>query len=338
MGEGSFKGAGTARFSGGEQKVAQVVAGRGLHFLPEEPQESLQQIDLMGLHPLQPGVGEQVRDGAAGGLLHPIEHRLELARQRQGIEATSHPAIEAVGEQLAAQDEGGIEITAGRFHLPLQHLARIGKEVEVVGGACDQGAHHGIAVAAASPADALQVVGRLRRHGGKQHGGEIADVDAHLQGGGGREQVGITAVFAADELGFEPLAIGPLQQTGVLAGHDAVHLAAAVEASIKLQTPVGRTTAGISAIVAVAVAHLAGHAIPEAELFTGHAVLIAALLAAHGMGLTAHGDGGGRNAPDALAPPAVELLQQAGLGEGVHHGVEGFFLLLGIEGRWRAVG
>ena len=313
--------------------MAQVVAGRGLHFLPEEPQESLQQIDLMGLHPLQPGVGEQVRDGAAGGLLHPIEHRLELARQRQGIEATSHPAIEAVGEQLAAQDGGGIEIAAGRIHLPLQHLARIGKEVEVVGGSCDQGAHQGVAVAAASPADALQVVGRLRRNGGKQHGGEIADVDAHLQGGGGREQVGIAAVFTADELGFEPLAIGPLQQTGVLAGHDAVHLAAAVEAAIKLQT-----TAGIGAVVAVAVTHLAGHAIPEAELFGGHAVLIAALLAAHGMGLTAHGDGGGRNAPDALTPPAIELLQQAGLGEGVHHGVEGFFLLLCIEGRWRAVG
>ena len=80
FGKGSFEGAGTARFSGGEQKVAQVVAAGGLHLLPEERQETLQQIDLMDLHPLQPGVGKQGRDGAASGLLHPIEHRLELAR------------------------------------------------------------------------------------------------------------------------------------------------------------------------------------------------------------------------------------------------------------------
>ena len=42
-------------------------------------------------------------DPGPSGLLHRIEHGLELARQRQRIEAACHPAIKAVGEQLAAQ-------------------------------------------------------------------------------------------------------------------------------------------------------------------------------------------------------------------------------------------
>ena len=136
----------------------------------------------MGLHPAQPGVGKLCRDGAAEGFLHTIEHRFELAGQRQRIEAARDPAIEAVGQKLAAQDGGRIEVAARGIHLPLQHLARVGEEIEVVGCARHKRAHHGIAVAAASAADALQVVRWFGRHRGQQHRGEIADVDAHLQG------------------------------------------------------------------------------------------------------------------------------------------------------------
>ena len=96
-----------------------------MQLLAEQGAEALQQIDLVGLHPAQPGVGELLGDGAAESFLHAIEHRLELAWQRQRIEAARDPAIEAVGEQLAAQDRRCIEIAAGRIHLPLQHLAGV---------------------------------------------------------------------------------------------------------------------------------------------------------------------------------------------------------------------
>ena len=80
------------------------------------------------------------------------------------IDAADHPAIEAVGQQLAPQDGGRVEITAGWIHLPLQHLAGIGEEVQVVGRAGDECANQGVAITPPGAADALQVVGRLRRH------------------------------------------------------------------------------------------------------------------------------------------------------------------------------
>ena len=80
------------------------------------------------------------------------------------IDTADHPAIEAVGHQLAPQDRGRIQITAGRTYLPLQHLAGIGEEVKVVGGAGNQRADQGVAIAPPGAANALQVVGRLRRH------------------------------------------------------------------------------------------------------------------------------------------------------------------------------
>ena len=201
-----------------------------------------------------------------------------------------------------------------------------------MGGAGDQGAHQGIAIAAAGAADALQVVGRLRRHGGEQHGGEIADVDAHLQGGGGREQVRVAAVLTADELGFQSLAIAAFQQAGVFAGHDAVHFAALIEPPVQRQTPEGRPTTGLGAVAAGTVAHLAGQAIPEAPLFSGHAVHVAAVLAAHGVSFAAHGDCARWDGPDALTTAATELHHQTGLAQGVDDGVKGFLLLLGIQG------
>jgi hypothetical protein len=94
-----------------------------------------------------------------------------------------------------------------------------------VGGAVDDRSHQGIAIASAGPADALQVVGGLWRHRAEQHSGEIADVDAHLQGGGGREQVGVAARAVVDELVLKPLAVFAGEQTGVLAGDDPVHQA-----------------------------------------------------------------------------------------------------------------
>ena len=59
---------------------------------------------------------------------------------------------------------------------------------------------------------------------------------------------------------------------------------------------------------------------------------VAAVLAAHGVGIAADGDGARRDGPDAFTAPAAELLQQAGLAQRIDDGVEGFFLLFGIQG------
>ena len=59
---------------------------------------------------------------------------------------------------------------------------------------------------------------------------------------------------------------------------------------------------------------------------------VAAVLAAHRVGIAADGDDARWDGPDALTAPAAELLQQAGLAQRIDDGVEGFFLLFGIQG------
>ena len=60
-------------------------------------------------------------------------------------------------------------------------------------------------------------------------------LDAHLQGGGGREQVRVSATGVIDELLFDPLTISARQQSGVFARHDALNIAAAVEVLVERQ-------------------------------------------------------------------------------------------------------
>src|SRR5699024_2578241 len=68
--------------------------------------------------------------------------------------------------------------------------------------------------------------------GGEQHGGEVADVDAHLEGGGGDEDVrGAGRLGAVLEARLVVEAVLGGQQGGVLAGDDAAHVAL-VEAAV----------------------------------------------------------------------------------------------------------
>ena len=126
-------------------------------------------------------------------------------------------------------------------------------------------------------------------------------------------------------MGFQPLTIGTLQQAGVLPGHDAVHIAALVEAPVERQA-----AAGIKAVRATAMAHLARHAIPEAELLAQYGLGVTALRATQALRLGADRNAGTGNRPDVLAAAAGDLQQQLRLDQCRHHRLQGVLLLLRI--------
>src|SRR5699024_6456068 len=83
----------------------------------------------------------------------------------------------------------------------------------------------GVAGQASGAAHALQVGGHAAGHGGEHDRRQVADVDAHFQGGGGHEHVGcVGGRVRGLELVFviEPLAGG--QQAGVFTGDDAARV------------------------------------------------------------------------------------------------------------------
>src|SRR5699024_460055 len=88
-----------------------------------------------------------------------------------------------------------------------------------------EGDVQGVAGLAAGAAHALEVAGDGAGHGGEQHRGEVADVDAHLEGGRGDQDVrGAGPLLAVLEGGLvlEPVLCGG--QRGVLSGDYAAHV------------------------------------------------------------------------------------------------------------------
>ena len=106
-----------------------------------------------------------------------------------------------------------------------------------------------------------------------------------------------------------------------------MHFTTFVEAPIKRQA-----CAGIRAVTTVAMAHQAGHAVPEGALSGQHALAIAAALAAHQLRLRLHLNHRAGNGPDAAGPAAGKLLQQPCLSESLDHKMQDLCLLTGIKG------
>ena len=100
-----------------------------------------------------------------------------------------------------------------------------------MGVALDEGGDEGVAGGAAGAAGA-DVVGRFGRHAGEHHGREVADVDAHFEGGGGGDDVGGIGGVAGLECGFEVFAFGSAEHAGVFAGDGTAGPAGAVEAAV----------------------------------------------------------------------------------------------------------
>ena len=114
----------------------------------------------------------------------------------------------------------------------------------------------------------------------------------------------------------------------MLTRHDPVDVAALVEMAVERQA-----AAGIKAIFAAAMAHLAGHAIPEAELLAQYRLGVLAGGAAQALGLGTDLNTGTRNRPDVLAAVALDLHQKLRLDQCCHHCLQRFFLLLRIKRR-----
>ena len=90
----------------------------------------------------------------------------------------------------------------------------------------------------------------------------------------------------------------------MFAGDDAVHVTALVQPPVE-----GQASAWIKAVVARAMAHQAGHAVPHTQLVAQHALAVVAAATANQLGPGGDlqhlaGDG-----PDVLPPAAGELLQ-----------------------------
>ena len=78
-----------------------------------------------------------------------------------------------------------------------------------------------VSVPAARAADPLQVIGESGRDGAKDHGREVADVDAHLEGRRGREQVHAPGRAKRPEVHLNVVAFFGRDERGVLFGMDA---------------------------------------------------------------------------------------------------------------------
>ena len=105
-----------------------------------------------------------------------------------------------------------------------------------------------------------------------------------------------------------------------------MNIAALVEAPVERQA-----TAGIKEVLATAVAHLARHAIPEAELLAQNGLGVATLHATQALRLGADINAGTGNRPNVLAAAAGYLQQQLRLDQCRHHRLQGFLLLLRIQ-------
>ena len=195
---------------------------------PQQVAEAVEQPLLVG----QDMVVQQVGEALPLALLQGIQGLGGPLRQGGGVFETGHPVVHAEGKELAPQHLGGLEEDARGRHLAGDHLLGGGEEIEVVGTvAVRQGGGQGIAVAPPRPAHALQKAGLVGRHRAQQHGGQGADVHAHLQGGSGGEQVLVPGLGVLGlEAVFQLLPYPPRQQAGVFGGDHPPQVALAVAA------------------------------------------------------------------------------------------------------------
>ena len=104
------------------------------------------------------------------------------------------------GEVLPAQDLVGVEVRRGRPDLPVDHRQRVAEPGQLLPAPGDEREVERASGEAPGPAHSLQVRRHRARQRGQHHRGEIADVDAHLEGRRGDEHVGcVGAVLAALE-------------------------------------------------------------------------------------------------------------------------------------------
>ena len=158
-------------------------------------------------------------------------------------------------------------------------------------------------------------------HRAEDGGGQVADVDAHLQGGGAREQVrvpGLAGVRVVDaglrgrclELDLHPLAVGALEQAGVLCGEDALQVAARVELA-----EVVAGGGGVGSVGPGAGGRQAGHAGPRRDLAGCDEAAGPTPVAAHALAVAGQPEGTLVEAPDPFPRLALGLQEQPRTGQ-----------------------
>ena len=162
----------------------EVVANAGrkifalLHLLRKRAQEGVGEFSAAIRDHLKP-LGWKSLEGR---LFAAPEHFLDPSVVAIFVGRDGHIGIEGEGGDLPKQNFLGRKENPGRAHLPGEHRRRVLPELKIVRAGV--GDHHVQRVAVAPPASAhpLNVVRLLRRNRAQQKGGEIANVDSHLQG------------------------------------------------------------------------------------------------------------------------------------------------------------
>ena len=273
----------------------------------EEPREQIVVV-------LRDVLEERVGEALDVPPIHIVQHGADRTRNGVLVHAAGHPAIEAERRELPLQHRGRVQEDSGRFHPASQHFHGSGVVVQIVRSPSRDREGQRVPVAPSRAAGALNVAHRRRGDGAHDHGGEIADVDAKLQGRRGGQQVRLPGLdVRSGEALLEMIAVGPGHERGVLGGHDAADL------RLPVQAPGPGGTAGIMLDVSVLRREIeAGNTVPEVGFTSGNHERARRIRAPHDRGVGGDMKPRGVERPH-LRVPGRKLGHQPLLAEGVHH-------------------
>jgi len=143
--------------------------------------------------------------------------------------------VDEVGDVLPLEDLLRREVRGGGPYLPVDDGQRVADARQVLAPAGDEGEVEGVSGEASGPADALDVGGDGAGQRGEHHGGQVADVDAHLEGGRGDKHVrrlGVGVSALESRLVAEAGLV--VQEAGVLARDDAPHVRRRVQVPVEV--------------------------------------------------------------------------------------------------------
>ena len=144
-------------------------------------------------------------------------------------------AVDEVRDILSLQDLFGAEVRRGRADPAVDDGQRVLQARQLLTAAGDKGKVERISGEPTGPADSLQVRGHRLGQRSQEHRGQVADVDAHFQGGRGDQHVRRTRVGLAlleTVLVLQPSDV--VEQAGVLPGDDPAHVFRCVKIAVEV--------------------------------------------------------------------------------------------------------
>ena len=276
--------------------------------------EGLHQQGAVALDPLaQCGDERALAGGTQGGL----RGAAAVAAGGDGRVVLAGEGVDDGGQELAAQDLLGPQVGRRRRDGTVEEPIRGVEDRELAAPAGHVGQGERRAAAAACAAHPLHVGRDGGRQGTEHDGGQVPDVDTHLQGGGGHEDVGVPGhLRGALEPGLDLGTLLGIEQGGVLVGVDPAHVGPGVHAAVEA---LGRVRLGPQ--VAGAGGGQAGGAVELVDGGDGGGQLGAAGVAhqeqglARGLAQRGDDDAAGRQPVDGAAGVGGGDAENAGLGQ-----------------------